>query len=179
MTLHELTFDSPIGTIDLLAADDALVAAHLPGLRPPERGARPGSLPVLQRAREQLEAYFAGDLRAFDLPLAPRGTEFQRAVWRALAEIPFGATRSYADIAAAIGRPGASRAVGAANGRNPLAIIVPCHRVVGADGSLTGYAGGLACKEWLLRHERRSLARRHEGDVTRTPPAQLRLMLEA
>jgi methylated-DNA-[protein]-cysteine S-methyltransferase len=176
MNLHELAFDSPIGTIDLLASGDALVAVLFPGPRPPGLGAHPGSLPVLQRAREQLAAYFAGDLRTFDLLLAPRGTEFQRAVWRALAEIPFGATRSYAEIAAAIGRPGASRAVGAANGRNPLAILLPCHRVIGADGSLTGYGGGLPRKEWLLHHERRCLGRAH-GSAPK-PPAPVQLTLE-
>jgi methylated-DNA-[protein]-cysteine S-methyltransferase len=104
-------------------------------------------------ARRQLAEYFAGHRRVFDLPLAPRGTPFQRAVWQALGTIPFGGTCSYADVAERIGRPGAARAVGAANGRNPIAIIVPCHRVIGRDGSLTGYAAGLARKRRLLDHE--------------------------
>jgi len=103
----------------------------------------------------QLAEYFAGDRRAFDLPVAPRGSEFQELVWRALVEIPFGETRSYGQLARSIGQPTASRAVGAANGRNPIAIIVPCHRVIGATGALTGYAGGMAAKRWLLDHERR------------------------
>lgn len=104
-------------------------------------------------SRRQLAEYFAGNRQAFDLKLAPQGTPFQRAVWRALGEIPFGTTCCYADIARRIGRPTAVRAVGAANGRNPVAIVVPCHRVIGRDGSLTGYAGGLDRKRWLLEHE--------------------------
>lgn len=104
--------------------------------------------------REQLDAYFAGELRSFDLPLALRGTPWQRTVWDALVAIPFGTTVSYGALAAQLGRPAAARAVGAANGRNPLSVVVPCHRLVGASGALTGYLGGLSRKEWLLRHER-------------------------
>lgn len=100
--------------------------------------------------REQLDAYFAGKLRVFDLPLAPRGTPFQMDVWRALQEIPYGETRSYAQLARVIGRPDAVRAVGAANGANPLPIVVPCHRVIGSNGSLTGFGGGLNAKRFLL-----------------------------
>jgi methylated-DNA-[protein]-cysteine S-methyltransferase len=114
---------------------------------------------VLARAAAQLAEYFAGTRRTFDLPLAPRGTGFQRIVWHALAKIPYGETRSYGELARAIGRPAASRAVGAANGKNPLSIVVPCHRVVGASGELTGYAGGVATKRWLLDHEAGSLTR--------------------
>lgn len=102
---------------------------------------------------EQFTAYFDGRLQRFDLPLAARGSEFQQQVWQALAQIPYGETRSYTDIALVIDKPKAMRAVGAANGRNPLAIIVPCHRVIGRDGTLTGYAGGLAIKQFLLKHE--------------------------
>ena len=102
---------------------------------------------------EQFTAYFDGRLQRFDLPLAARGTKFQQQVWQALAQIPYGETRSYTDIALVIDKPKAMRAVGAANGRNPLAIIVPCHRVIGRDGTLTGYAGGLAIKQFLLKHE--------------------------
>lgn len=104
----------------------------------------------------QLDAYFAGERTSFDLELAPEGTSFQREVWRALAAIPYGTTTTYSDLARAIGRPKAVRAVGAANGRNPLSIVVPCHRVVGRDGTLTGYAGGVAHKAALLALERRS-----------------------
>jgi methylated-DNA-[protein]-cysteine S-methyltransferase len=114
---------------------------------------RPGAL---RAARAQLEAYFAGRLTEFDLPLAPRGTDFQRQVWLALRRIPYGVTTTYGEIARALGNADAMRAVGAANGRNPLPIVVPCHRVIGADGSLTGFAGGLSAKRWLLDHERRN-----------------------
>ena len=104
----------------------------------------------------QFEAYFAGRLQRFTLPLAPRGTAFQQAVWQALCDIPYGETRSYSDIARAIGNPRAVRAVGAANGRNPLSIIVPCHRVIGRSGELTGYAGGIPIKRWLLALEQQA-----------------------
>jgi methylated-DNA-[protein]-cysteine S-methyltransferase len=109
---------------------------------------------VLVRTQAQLAEYFAGERRAFDLPLAPQGSGFQVEVWRALLRIPYGETCSYGDIARVVGRPAASRAVGAANGRNPIPIIVPCHRVIGSNGSLTGYGGGLPVKRWLLDHER-------------------------
>lgn len=101
----------------------------------------------------QLEAYFAGKLESFDVKLAPEGTEFQKSVWKALCEIPYGETRTYGQIAKSVGKPKASRAVGLANNRNPMAIIVPCHRVIGANGKLTGYASGLDLKEFLLRLE--------------------------
>ena len=112
-------------------------------------------------ARQQLEAFFAGELQAFDLPLRLSGTPFQNQVWQGLLTIPYGTTMSYAELAARIGRPGASRAVGAANGRNPIGIIVPCHRVIGANGSLTGYGGGLDRKDWLISHEASVLERQH------------------
>jgi methylated-DNA-[protein]-cysteine S-methyltransferase len=105
--------------------------------------------------RLQLDEYFAGARRTFALPLAAQGTAFQRAVWASLVEIPYGATRSYGELASALGKPSASRAVGAANGRNPISIVVPCHRVIGANGALTGYAGGEERKRWLLQHEAR------------------------
>lgn len=137
-----------------------LIAIDRDGLRYVEfvRGERPiQPVPEWQRDDRalapfiaQFEAYFAGRLQRFDLPLAARGTPFQQAVWRALCDIPYGETASYLDIANAIGNPKAVRAVGAANGRNPLSIIVPCHRVIGRNGSLTGYGGGLPIKRWLL-----------------------------
>lgn len=148
-----LTFDSPLGPVRLDARGDALTAIHL-GADPPAPGHAGGDAPVLAEARAQLEAYFAGTRRAFDLPLAPDGTPFQRRVWDALVAIPFGETISYGELARRIGKPHASRAVGVANSKNPIAIVVPCHRVIGADGSLTGYAGGLPIKRWLLDHER-------------------------
>lgn len=108
--------------------------------------------------REQLEAYFAGVLREFAVPIAATGTPWQRSVWEALVRIPYGTTVSYGTLAARLGRPAAARAVGAANGRNPLSVVVPCHRLVGASGALTGYAGGLPRKEWLLGLEGRAAA---------------------
>ncbi|MBI2827293.1 MAG: methylated-DNA--[protein]-cysteine S-methyltransferase [Planctomycetia bacterium] len=147
---------SPLG--DLLATSDGmfLIGLHIVDSR---RGRTP--LPEWRRAdepfrevRRQLEDYFAGRLRNFDLPLKMEGTPFQKRVWRELVRIPFAATISYAELARRVGQPGAARAVGAANGRNPIGIIVPCHRVIGADGSLTGYGGGLPNKRWLLEHER-------------------------
>lgn len=104
-------------------------------------------------ARTQLDAYFAGTLRVFDLPLHASGTVFQQRVWQALLDVSFGHTQSYGELARRIGRPKAARAIGLANGRNPISIIVPCHRVIGADGSLTGYGGGIERKRWLLNHE--------------------------
>jgi methylated-DNA-[protein]-cysteine S-methyltransferase len=146
--------ESPLGPLLLAAEDGALTLLWMSPL--PERktgavGARDKS--VLAVAREQLDAYFSGDLTTFDLPLAPRGTPFQQRVWEALVEIPFGETVSYGLLATRLGRPGAARAVGLANGSNPISIIIPCHRVVGSDGRLTGYGGGIDRKAWLLDHE--------------------------
>jgi len=112
---------------------------------------------LILRCKKQLEEYFAGKRKTFDLPLAPRGTDFQQRVWKALQEIPYGETRTYGEIAAAVGNPKAARAVGMANNRNPIGIIVPCHRVVGANGKLVGYAGGMEKKEWLLELEKQNL----------------------
>lgn len=149
---------SPVGPLLLTARADGLAGIYLN----PQRG---GPVPAdgwledesrFDRARRQLDEYFAGDRRSFDLRLAPRGSPFQLAVWAALCEIPYGETCSYGELARRIGAPGAARAVGGANNRNPLAIVVPCHRVIGADGSLSGYAGGTDIKAWLLEHERRA-----------------------
>jgi methylated-DNA-[protein]-cysteine S-methyltransferase len=140
---------TPIGTLWLAGDDDGLRAISFDPL--PDAG-RASS--VLSAAAAQLEAYFAGELEEFDLPLAPEGTDFQRRVWDAVAAIPYGSTATYGEVAAAIGRPSACRAVGAANGRNPLPIVVPCHRVVGSAGALTGYGGGLERKRALLDLER-------------------------
>ncbi|WP_375271631.1 methylated-DNA--[protein]-cysteine S-methyltransferase [Sphingomonas sp.] len=157
--LYRTLLPSPIGSLTLVACDDGLVAILWPDDAPGRvrlaDAAERDDHPVLAAAAEQLSAYFAGTRTRFALPLAPQGTPFQRDVWLALADIPFGETRSYAEIARAIGRPAATRAVGAANGRNPLSIVAPCHRVVGANGALTGFAGGLAAKRFLLDHERR------------------------
>jgi methylated-DNA-[protein]-cysteine S-methyltransferase len=149
------SIDSPLGALRLVATDTALVGVYYPGHAPAPAvgGEDVASHPVLDQAARELHEYFAGRRRAFSIPLAPGGTAFQRAVWSLLTTIPFGEQRSYAWLAQQIGDPGACRAVGAANGRNPLSIIVPCHRVVGRDGRLTGYAGGLDRKRWLLAHE--------------------------
>ncbi len=118
----------------------------------PEDAVRQDTVLLLE-AKQQLEDYFAGQRRAFDLPLSPKGTEFQKCVWYQLEQIPYGETRTYGQLAAAVGNPKASRAVGGANHNNPIAIIIPCHRVIGADGKMTGYAGGIDIKEILLRLE--------------------------
>jgi len=148
--------DSPVGPLLLAADDDGLQLIEFASPRHPVKPGRDwheGSNAVLEQARAQLGEYFAGDRRTFDLPLSPRGTPFQCDVWRALQRIPYGQTISYAALASGIGKPSATRAVGAANGRNPLPIVVPCHRVIGADGSLTGFGGGLPIKQFLLALE--------------------------
>lgn len=146
-----LRFETPFGPM-ALEGEDALTRLWLPGTLPDGRG-RGEETPLLWAAREELLAYFAGERRDFDLPLDPAGTDFQRAVWEALRAIPYGGTRTYGEIAAAVGRPKAVRAVGQANHVNPLPIFIPCHRVVGKNGALTGYAGGLDLKRALLALE--------------------------
>ena len=146
---HTAVIDSPVGRLELAATDEALTRIEFGSedeLRAPDD-------PVLQETQRQLEEYFAGDRLAFDLPLAPQGTGFQRQVWAALLEIPYAETWSYARLARHIGLPTAFRAVGAANGQNPIPIVIPCHRVVGANGKLTGYGGGLPRKKLLLELE--------------------------
>jgi methylated-DNA-[protein]-cysteine S-methyltransferase len=152
MKLSMISMPSPLGTLHLFGEGDELTTIWLPGDDPPKADEERAT-PVLKLARTQLDEYFAGKRRTFDVPLAPKGTGFQQIVWRALLTIGYGETWSYGQLARAIGRPAASRAVGAANGRNPLAIVVPCHRVIGANGTLTGYGGGLPAKKWLLQHE--------------------------
>ena len=143
------------GQLLLVGADDALVGLYLADH---ERApvAEPGWVPDegrLDGARRQLDEYFAGTRSEFDLAVRPQGTEFQREVWAALCGVPYGETVSYGELARRVGRPGASRAVGAANGSNPVSVVVPCHRVIGSDGRLTGYGWGVDRKEWLLDHE--------------------------
>ena len=151
------TVQTPVGALKLVASDKGLAAVLWENDDP--KRVRLGELvedaghPVLVRAESQLTEYFAGSRTEFDVPQDPAGTEFQKSVWGALGAIPFGETRSYAQVASAVGKPAAVRAVGAANGRNPISIITPCHRVIGADGSLTGFAGGLEAKRFLLDHE--------------------------
>lgn len=159
MTLaYSSTTASPIGELRLFSDGAALIEiAFESGPARAERGrVRPDpELAVLRDTAEQLAAYFVGDLLRFDLPRAAAGTDFQRRVWDALCEVPLGETQSYAEIAHRIGSPRAARAVGAANGRNPIPVVVPCHRIVGTGGALVGYAGGLDRKRFLLEHERK------------------------
>jgi len=160
MTDKFKTIPSPVGALTLVASDAGLRAILWENDRPGR--VKLGALeeapehPVLREVERQLAAYFAGTRDSFDVPLDFRGTDFQKSVWAALLTIPFGETRSYGAIAHQIGRPSAVRAVGAANGRNPISIIAPCHRVIGANGALTGFAGGLTAKETLLGIERRA-----------------------
>lgn len=153
--LLALRMPSPVGTLTLVADATCLHEIHFPKERHPSKRPLPheGENAVLRETRRQLDAYFGDGLQAFDLPLAPQGTDFQREVWAMLARIPYGATWSYGELARRIGKPDAVRAVGAANGRNPIPIVLPCHRVIGADGALTGFGGGLPTKQFLLRLE--------------------------
>ena len=147
---------SPLGPLTVLASDNDVHAIAFAGDRTEQAKTnfpRAVNHPIINAATKQLAMYFDGKLKIFDLPLNLRGTHFQKRVWKLLLEIPFGETRAYGDLARALGNAGASQAVGAANGKNPVAIVVPCHRVIGASGHLTGYAGGMDKKKFLLTHE--------------------------
>lgn len=161
--LAQRSIASPLGPLLLVASAEALrgvyFAGHRPAPRLPAELDRDDAQPILALAARELGEYLAGARCGFTVPLQPAGSAFQQAVWAALREIPYGETRSYRDLARRVGRPDAVRAVGAANGRNPLSIIVPCHRVIGAGGALTGYAGGIDNKRWLLALERGDAAR--------------------
>ena len=149
-------YESPIGELALVGDEDKLIILGWAGEDLPEDAtlcADGQESPVLLRTKQQLDEYFAGTRREFDLPLAPAGTEFQRKVWDALCTIPWGETRSYGEIAAQVGNPKGSRAVGGANNRNPIAVVIPCHRVIGSSGKMVGYRGGLGIKEHLLKLE--------------------------
>jgi methylated-DNA-[protein]-cysteine S-methyltransferase len=159
MNLYYHETQSPVGKLKLVANDTALVAVlwendtrHQHRLAAARRS---DDHPILQSAQEQLAEYFAGRRTHFTVPLRPEGTDFQQRVWQQLRAIPFGDCRSYGDLARAIGQPTAARAVGAANGCNPISIIVPCHRVIGSNGQLTGFAGGMQVKAYLIAHEQR------------------------
>ena len=157
MKLYYIEMKSPVGKLKLVADDKALVAVlwekeRLDRVKLPEM-TKKAENSVLVETKKQLEEYFEGKRKVFKLPLAPLGTEFQKQVWNALRKIPFGVTKSYGELASEIGNPKASRAVGAANGKNPISIIVPCHRVIGSNGNLTGFAGGLEAKATLLNIE--------------------------
>jgi methylated-DNA-[protein]-cysteine S-methyltransferase len=158
MSLAYKIIESPVGKLKLVASDQGLVAILWDNDRP-HRGVPPNELaaneqhPVLVQTEQQLRQYFAGKRKTFSVPLDMRGTRFQKDVWEALLAIPFGETRSYQQIASQLGNPRATRAVGAANGKNPVSIIVPCHRVIGSTGKLTGFGGGLETKAHLLNLE--------------------------
>lgn len=157
--IYYAQMQSPIGPLFLVADEEGLREvrfeherrAHIPD------DSWQHSAQKLAQVRRQLDAYFAGERQTFDLPLNLQGTDFQRAVWQALTTIPYAHTTSYGELSRQIQKPTASRAVGAANGRNPIPIIIPCHRVIGSNGTLTGFAGGLAAKHWLLSHESKHL----------------------
>jgi methylated-DNA-[protein]-cysteine S-methyltransferase len=142
-----------VGRLSLAAGESVAKSATFVERAALTESSAPVERALVERAFAEIDAYLSGSLRSFSLPLAPRGTEFMRRAWDALLEIPYGETRSYGEIARAIGKPGAARAVGMANNRNPIAILIPCHRVIGADGSLVGYAPGLALKRALLELE--------------------------
>lgn len=141
-------YQSPIGILEIIATEQ-----HVNSILFVEKQGKQNKNPVTQKVVQQLNQYFDGKLKQFDLPLGAEGTEFQKNVWKALCSVKYGKTASYRDIANKIANPKAVRAVGAANGRNPLTIVVPCHRIIGSDGSLTGYAYGVDKKKWLLQHE--------------------------
>jgi methylated-DNA-[protein]-cysteine S-methyltransferase len=169
---HYRHFLSPLGQLLLVSDGEALTGLYLSAPKgtdaPCDTGDQDES--PLREASAQLQAYFAGELRVFDLPLRMTGTPFQRLVWDELLRIPYGTTISYGELARRIGRPSASRAVGAANGQNPIALIVPCHRVIGSNGTLTGYGGGLDRKEWLLQHETVVVAKQNPRELTLASP---------
>lgn len=156
-TFEVATVQSPIGPLTITSRDGTLTGLHLHPSSAPAGGSSGSE--VLDEAARQLDAYFGGDLVDFDLPLSMAGTEFQRRVWDCLRMIPYGETWTYGQVAEKVGNNKASRAVGMANNRNPIAIIVPCHRVIGAGGALVGYGGGLDRKSWLLDHEQRVRAK--------------------
>jgi methylated-DNA-[protein]-cysteine S-methyltransferase len=175
--LHSTTHRTPVGVLTLVASDRGLRTVLWPKITPQQarinpRPRRDPDHPILREAVDQLDEYFAGSRTSFDLPLDLEGTRFQLAAWRSLADIPFGATTTYGQQAAALGIPTAARAVGAANGANPVCIVLPCHRVIGADGSLTGFGGGLPAKQWLLDHEAQVLTTRTIVSTPQWPPRQ-------
>jgi len=152
MAIFLMTMESSIGTLELTSDERSLKSVSFDSVYVPFDSFVPE---VLLEAQRQLEAYFSGNLIQFDLPLDPEGTDFQRMVWKQIAEVKYGLTKSYVDIARELNAENSSRAVGMANGRNPLPIIIPCHRIIGHNGKLTGYAGGLDRKRWLLLHEQK------------------------
>lgn len=150
-------YESPIGKLTLASNGEAITQVEFEDNRYPLPEHPRGDDKILRQARKELDAYFAGKLKDFTVPVAPEGTEFQKKAWKALQKIPYGQTRSYGQQAKVVGNPSASRAVGAANGRNPIPVIIPCHRVIGSNGSLTGFGGGMKRKQFLLDLEQGEL----------------------
>jgi len=153
-------YRSPIGAVEILGTEEGVTEVNF------VRRKRPGATrphQVLRTAISQIDEYFRGKRRRFSVPLSAAGTDFQMKVWRRLVRIPYGGTATYGELARAVGRPKAGRAVGQANHRNPISILIPCHRVIGGDGRLVGYGGGLWRKEWLLAHERKNASRLRVG----------------
>lgn len=158
--MKRITFDSPIGKMEIIEENEKIVRIELV---PEDEKTKENSTPLLEKARKQLSEYFTGKRKEFDFPVEFSGTDFQKAVWRELEKIPFGETRTYGEIAAAIGKPKASRAVGGACNRNHILIAVPCHRVIGAGGKIVGFALGTDMKKWLLGHEAGLKGENHEN----------------
>lgn len=163
--------ESPIDRLVVLSSGDAITGVHMAPHDETFLATITRDDAALKRARDQIESYLAGELREFDLELDPEGTEFQRRVWVELTKIAYGETISYGEMAQRLGTPNASRAVGAANGKNPIAIVVPCHRVIGANGSLTGFGGGLPRKKWLLEHEQKQVGFMLRPSVNSSSPS--------
>ncbi|MDQ1143672.1 methylated-DNA-[protein]-cysteine S-methyltransferase [Bacillus sp. SORGH_AS 510] len=155
--MYKLDYLSPIGVLEVIGTEEAVVSILFTETEKPVHVKQPATPQVLMDAYGQLDEYFKGERQTFTFPFTVDGTLFQKKVWESLQEIPFGQTASYKDIAVSIGNDQAIRAVGSANGKNKLSIVIPCHRIIGSNGKLTGYAGGLWRKEWLLQHERRNL----------------------
>ena len=149
--ISKLTIKTPIGLLEITATDEAIV-----GVKPVNHEENTAANDLAQKCRDELEEYFAGKRKSFDLPLKGEGTDFQKQVWDQLKRIPCGETRTYGEVAKMMGRPKAARAIGLANHNNPILILVPCHRVIGADGSLTGYAAGIEAKKYLLDFEKKN-----------------------
>lgn len=150
--MYKSYYKSPIGFVEIVSDEDSIV--ELSFVEEADQDDLAAAPQILKSALQQIDEYFKGKRNVFELKLNAKGTEFQQKVWQSLVEVPYGETACYGDIAAAVGNAKASRAVGGANNKNKIAIIIPCHRIVGADGSMTGYAGGLWRKEWLLQHEK-------------------------
>ncbi|WP_040208843.1 methylated-DNA--[protein]-cysteine S-methyltransferase [Neobacillus jeddahensis] len=154
MTLHKVDYQSPVGVLEIIATEEVICSILFSEQDSPVNRIQEGTPEVLKECYQQLDQYFKGERRTFTFPYQFEGTDFQKKVWNALKKVPYGQTDSYKNLAVAIGNEKAVRALGSANGKNKLSIVIPCHRIIGANGKLIGYAGGLWRKEWLLQHEK-------------------------